>query len=77
MPQGTDFKNVKAEYLWRIERSINNTPMKCLGWLSPQEVHIHREGDRKDIMELAANIVHPKVIQTKIQKGILKVALTH
>ena len=70
MAKGRDFKNVREEDLRAVERSINNTPKKCLGWLSPQEVH--RGGDRKDIMELAANIIHPRVIQSKI----LKVPLT-
>lgn len=36
-PKGTDFSQVAAEEIKRVENIINNRPLKCLGFLSPIE----------------------------------------
>lgn len=44
IPKGTDITNVSVEYLQQVENWINNSPLKCLNWLTPNEA-----------MELEAN----------------------
>jgi IS30 family transposase len=39
LPKGTNFDLISEEELSRIEKEINERPMKCLGWLSPSEAH--------------------------------------
>lgn len=36
-PKGTDFTYVTGREVRAVERIINNTPMKCLGYLTPYE----------------------------------------
>ena len=36
-PKGTDFANITDAQVARVERIINNTPMKVLGWNTPAE----------------------------------------
>jgi IS30 family transposase len=39
LPKKTDFRTVSEEDLQDIVWEINNRPMKCLGFLTPQEVY--------------------------------------
>lgn len=38
-PKGTDFSKVTEEQIKYVQDKINNRPMKCLGFLTPKEVH--------------------------------------
>lgn len=42
-PKGTDFSAVSDEDVARVERIINSTPMKILGFLTPDEFHQREE----------------------------------
>ncbi|MBU0974218.1 IS30 family transposase [Patescibacteria group bacterium] len=37
LPKGTDLSQMSEEYLQQVENWINDTPMKCLNWLTPNE----------------------------------------
>ncbi len=37
IPKGTDISTVSDEYLQQVENWINNSPLKCLNWLTPNE----------------------------------------
>ncbi len=37
IPKGTDITTVSEKYLQQIENWINNSPLKCLNWLTPNE----------------------------------------
>jgi len=36
-PKGTDFTHVRVGHIQAVEKIINNTPLKCLGYLTPYE----------------------------------------
>jgi transposase, IS30 family len=38
LPRATDFKSITPKRLKRIEKAINNTPRKCLGFKTPAEL---------------------------------------
>ena len=38
-PKGTDFSKITEEQIKYVQDKINNRPMKCLGFLTPKEVH--------------------------------------
>ena len=38
LPKGTDFAKITKEQLKRVENLINNRPLKCLGYKTPDEV---------------------------------------
>lgn len=38
-PKGCDFTTIEEDTIRRVEDSINNRPRKCLGWLTPMQVH--------------------------------------
>lgn len=38
-PKGTDFSKVTEEEIRIVQDRINNRPLKCLGYLTPKEVH--------------------------------------
>ena len=38
-PKGTDFSNVTKEQIRIVQDKVNNRPLKCLGYLTPKEVH--------------------------------------
>lgn len=45
IPKGTDFKTLTENDILMIESLLNNTPRKCLGWLTPNEyyaLHTHK-----------------------------------
>ena len=69
LPKGTDFAMISEEVIKQVENSINNTPMKCLNWLTPIEAYSGKT--EKDIMKLAKKIVHPKIIKEQTQKVAL------
>jgi len=37
LPKGTDFAKITKEHLKRVENLINNRPLKCLGYKTPNE----------------------------------------
>ncbi len=37
IPKGTDISTVSDKYLQQVENWINNAPLKCLNWLTPNE----------------------------------------
>ena len=37
IPKGTDINQVSEKYLQQVENWINNAPLKCLNWLTPNE----------------------------------------
>lgn len=37
IPKGTDISTVSEKYLQQVENWINNAPLKCLNWLTPNE----------------------------------------
>lgn len=37
IPKGTDLTTITDEYLQQVENWINNAPLKCLNWLTPNE----------------------------------------
>lgn len=37
-PKGTDFENVSNNDINRIEKLLNNKPLKCLNYYAPHEV---------------------------------------
>lgn len=37
-PKGTDFSKVRVSEVQAVENILNNTPMKCLGWMTPYEI---------------------------------------
>lgn len=39
IPKGTDFKTLTKNDILMIESILNNTPRKCLGWLTPSEYY--------------------------------------
>jgi IS30 family transposase len=60
----TDFSKISEEQIRQIETSINQTPMKCLNWLSAEEAH---KGKReKDIMSLAKQMIHPEIFKSNL-----------
>lgn len=48
-PRGTDFSAVSQQEIDRAQLLINNKPMKCLRWRSPNQVYnrLRQEGDSK------------------------------
>jgi len=38
-PKGTDFDAISEEEIWRVQELINNRPMKCLNWKTPNAVY--------------------------------------
>lgn len=41
IPKGTSIDEISEEYLKKIEERMNNTPRKCLGFLTPLEMKLH------------------------------------
>jgi len=37
IPKGTDLNTISEEYLQQVENWINNAPLKCLNWKTPNE----------------------------------------
>lgn len=42
LPKGTDFDHITPEQMARIDRLLNDRPMKCLGWRTPREAFMAR-----------------------------------
>ena len=39
-PKGSDFRKIKQEDVERVVGLLNGRPRKCLGWLTPEEIHL-------------------------------------
>ena len=39
-PRGSNFRNIEQEDVERAVRLLNGRPRKCLGWLTPEEIHL-------------------------------------
>lgn len=42
LPKGSDFSHITSEQMARIDRMLNDRPMKCLGWRTPREAFTAR-----------------------------------
>lgn len=38
-PKGTNFDEISEHHIWLVQELINNRPMKCLNWKTPNEVY--------------------------------------
>ena len=57
LPKSTDFNPISQNLLSKIQDSINHTPLKCLGYLSPAEVQFNK---KLSIIDLRDFLFHPK-----------------
>jgi IS30 family transposase len=63
-PKKTNLAKIDEDELRLVEESLNNRPMKCLNWRTPNEIFYGYE--EKDIMELATKILNPVLIRNQI-----------
>ena len=42
LPKGSRFDNITKEQMERIDRLLNDRPLRCLGWRTPREVFTAR-----------------------------------
>lgn len=58
IPKGTDINIVSEEYLQQVENWINNSPLKCLNWKTPneameQEVNKYKFKNYRKVLDLS------------------------
>ena len=61
LPKQTDFRHVSPQLLRSIQDSINYTPMKCLGYLTPYEVQFKV---RVSLQQIKQKVFCPKTLHT-------------
>ncbi len=59
LPKQTDFRQVPPELIRKIQDSINYTPMKCLGYLTPYEVQFNV---RISLEQIKQKVFSPKIL---------------
>lgn len=70
VPKGSNIGLLTEEAVKKIERSLNNRPMKCLGWLTPIE---EEEGYKYEKLEqIAERMTHPMEIREMLKNAKLK-----
>ncbi|MDP3769981.1 MAG: IS30 family transposase [bacterium] len=66
LPRDTDLDTISNMYIKRVENLINNRPMKCLGYQTPNEAY-----------EFEMNKLHQKSLRENIKKIYPQVALVN
>ena len=59
LPKQTDFRRISPQLLAKIQDSINFTPMKCLGYLTPYEVQFNV---RLSLEQIKQKVFCPKTL---------------
>jgi IS30 family transposase len=58
IPKKSDLKDYSEEYIGAVLDRINNTPMKCLDWLTPNEVFAKELWEKRARRSILKTLIH-------------------